>query len=1173
MKIKKLILDRYGVFTDREIDFYPEQGSAGHLHLLYGPNEAGKSTTLNALADLRFGFPHSTSMDFIHNSQELAVSAVMERPDGTEVGVRRLKKRKGDLKIFDPNAPDALEQDADVELVALLEAGLSRQDFQQMYGIDHSRLQEGGRQLVNGEGDLGSALFEASAGTVGLKSILASLAGEAGKYFTPRASTREINKSAKRLSELAKELKQRQVKPAVWAEKDKSFRDAKRHRERLLEDMENRRRELAQAQKLRAALPTLGKIDGFRRSLDELAHLPDLSSDVRDRRLSAQQGVKRATFDISTLEEAIRISDGELAGFDIDHQVLEAQESVEALDRQRDRYSEALEQWRASRSAVEQKQQELAINAGRISSTDVDELIRRMPGEADTVEIQGRLDAVEEAERDLNLAEVELSRLDDEEREETDSFAEPVSEEVKAALEQALRQARGLGDVTERVDSLDRAIRTDESAVEQKLGDLGRDSVDDARTVQPLMEAEIQEAERQLGELETSESRLKDRIETIKQEIMDAAAEVARLQAEGETVTPAMLIEARQTRDDGWDLVFRRYIESVEPKVLVNAIHQYAGDSPLPVAFQNAIARADHYGDKLHEDVQRSTQLAQRQSEHGQKSEYLGRLNEEIVDVQEQRNALLKRWSESLGKRGLPETLQPSALFQWQRLRVVALELDGSKCSKESELELLKRRRDNAVLQLAESLTALGEKLQLKTLEAATLQADAWLKAETQSEGMRAEKERNARKRFKRRQDLTRHIKSLSTRREVQLGALKQWTVRLSLNENVGLATLRARLNEFRDINATQEDIWSLERQCHGFKATVNEFCTKCDALSDQLQEAAWEDRAPWVEHLAGRLKKTLEQCREKRQIETRQADAKERLDTEKRRQQDQSSELETLLCEAGVSTIGELEGVEEGVQRRRYLKQQLQDAEELLLQSNPGQQEEALRSLAANDDEAALDTKITELDGHIESLKSSMEAADERLMTATRELEAIDASDQAASIQEEISALRAKLMDAFGSWSRLQVAGALLNQALASYREKAQGPIVKAASEFFSMMTDGRYQELVPDEQGEHMVLLAKTPDGRLMNVSQMSEGTADQLYLALRLAALKIRDGASGFMPLVLDDVAMTSDDRRTACLLKALDRFGDSGQILLYTHHRHLLDIARDTLGSERFQIHEL
>jgi len=41
VKIKKLILDRYGVFTDREIDFYPEQGSAGHLHLLYGPNEAG----------------------------------------------------------------------------------------------------------------------------------------------------------------------------------------------------------------------------------------------------------------------------------------------------------------------------------------------------------------------------------------------------------------------------------------------------------------------------------------------------------------------------------------------------------------------------------------------------------------------------------------------------------------------------------------------------------------------------------------------------------------------------------------------------------------------------------------------------------------------------------------------------------------------------------------------------------------------------------------------------------------------------------------------------------------------------------------------------------------------------------------------------------------------------
>lgn len=1173
MKIKKLILERYGAFTNREIDFYPESITSGNLHLIYGPNEAGKSTTLNALADLRFGFPHSTSMDFVHNSQELAISAVMERPDGTEIGVRRLKKRKNDLKIFDPTAPDVTEQDADIELVALLEAGLSRQDFQQMYGIDHTRLQEGGSQLVNGEGDLGSALFEASAGTVGLKSIMGNLAAEAGKYFTPRASTREINKAVKRLSDLAKELKQHQVKPAVWAEKDKNLRDSKQHRERLLYDIETLRRELAQAERLRAALPTLSKIDGARRALGELSHLPDLASDARDQRLSVQQDIDRAKTDIADLKEAIRIADAKLVDFEIDDKVLKVQESIEALDRQRDRYSEALEQLAASQLAVEHKQQEIAVNSGRISNEDPSALIRRVPGEADIVEIEDRLDGLEQTERDLGNAEGELSRLDDEERDEIEASGEPASEEVRAAVDDALKQALGLGDVTERVDSLERSISSDQRAMEQKLGDLGLASVEEARAARPLMDAEVQEAERQMDELEASESRLRDKHDTTREEIAQTEAEIARLEAEGETVTPTMVVEARQTRNEGWDLVYQRYIESVDPTVLAEAINRYAGDTPLPVAFQNAIAQADKYGDKLHEDAQRSAELVHRQSEHVQKSKYLLRVAEELLDAQEQRKVFLNRWSESLVERGLPDTLQPSALSQWQHFRVTALELDDAKRSKESELAVLEQRRDNAAKHLFECLTELGEEPRSNTLEASMLKADTWLRAEAQSEGMRAEKERSAKKRRKHRAALKEQIEGLAVSRSSQIEALRQWKVRLSLAAEAGLPALRARLSELKDLKATYEEVASLKRQSHSYKTIVDGFHQRCEALSNQLEEQVWEDRAPWVERLSARLKAVLEDCRQKRLIEATRADEKRRLNAEISRFEELNSQLAALLQEAGASTLAELEEIEENVQRRQHLKQQLNESEDLLRQSNPGQTEDELRALVANDDQAGLETKIAELEGNIESLNSSKIEADEQLMTATRELEAIDSSDRAASIQEEMSALRARIIDAFGSWSRLQVGGALLNSALVRYREKAQGPMVSAASEFFSMLTDGRYQELVPDEQGEHMVLLAKTPEGRLINVSQMSEGTADQLYLALRLAALKIREGGGGFMPLVLDDVAMTSDDQRTACMLKALDRFGDNGQVLLYTHHRHVLDIARNTLGNDRFQVHEL
>lgn len=87
------------------------------------------------------------------------------------------------------------------------------------------------------------------------------------------------------------------------------------------------------------------------------------------------------------------------------------------------------------------------------------------------------------------------------------------------------------------------------------------------------------------------------------------------------------------------------------------------------------------------------------------------------------------------------------------------------------------------------------------------------------------------------------------------------------------------------------------------------------------------------------------------------------------------------------------------------------------------------------------------------------------------------------------------------------------------------------------------------------------------------MSEGTGDQLVLALRLAALELRCAAQPAMPLVLDDVLVTSDDDRAANSLRALAKFAEGTQVLIFTRHRHLLDVARATLDPELVAFHRL
>jgi uncharacterized protein YhaN len=84
------------------------------------------------------------------------------------------------------------------------------------------------------------------------------------------------------------------------------------------------------------------------------------------------------------------------------------------------------------------------------------------------------------------------------------------------------------------------------------------------------------------------------------------------------------------------------------------------------------------------------------------------------------------------------------------------------------------------------------------------------------------------------------------------------------------------------------------------------------------------------------------------------------------------------------------------------------------------------------------------------------------------------------------------------------------------------------------------------------------------------MSEGTRDQLYLALRLAALEARRSAGANMPLILDDVLATSDDHRAALILKALAEFSRNTQVIVLTHHQHLVGVAQRNVPDDLLSV---
>lgn len=80
------------------------------------------------------------------------------------------------------------------------------------------------------------------------------------------------------------------------------------------------------------------------------------------------------------------------------------------------------------------------------------------------------------------------------------------------------------------------------------------------------------------------------------------------------------------------------------------------------------------------------------------------------------------------------------------------------------------------------------------------------------------------------------------------------------------------------------------------------------------------------------------------------------------------------------------------------------------------------------------------------------------------------------------------------------------------------------------------------------------------------MSEGSRDQLYLALRLSALELQIQLGLNMPLITDDLFINFDDRRAAAGLHVLGGLSRKMQVIFLTHHDHLVPLAREALGGE-------
>ena len=212
------------------------------------------------------------------------------------------------------------------------------------------------------------------------------------------------------------------------------------------------------------------------------------------------------------------------------------------------------------------------------------------------------------------------------------------------------------------------------------------------------------------------------------------------------------------------------------------------------------------------------------------------------------------------------------------------------------------------------------------------------------------------------------------------------------------------------------------------------------------------------------------------------------------------------------------------------------------------------LETVAA--DLAALET----LDARQPILVAELDAASTAAEAAKRALEqasqGTDAAEAAQRRQQAQAALARTAEDAL----LLHATHALLQRALDRQAANADQPLLNRISAAFRRITNGLHAGVAIEDgrNGQTMVALDADGQGR-KPLEHLSEGTCDQLYLALRIAAVDDYASKSPPLPLVVDDALQTSDDHRSAAILEALLDLSGQVQVIALTHHPHIAALA--------------
>jgi uncharacterized protein YhaN len=1164
MRIRQLDLLRYGHFTDASIDL---PARVPDFHFVLGENEAGKSTAMAGLEDLLFGIPPNSPRNFLHDYGAMRIGAILEHGTGT-LNIRR-RKGRNDTLLSELDLPLPAGEGA----LAPYLSGADRRFYTRMFSLDHARLRDGGKEILRAQDDVGQMLFSASAGVTGLREILKAMEAEADALWASRrAAHRGYFQAEERLKAAEASMREHVVTTGKWQLLKSAFETANEAYRVIEHEIETKSTEQLRLSRIRRVWRDVHARAEIEAAIQAIGTVVPFAEEASQRLEKAAKDDADAASRMATLSDQIAALEVELAALSYDQALLARADDIQQLHDRRI-------QIRAGKADLPKRRAELAAAEARFLrlagelewNGDVDRLIARIPARAKVAALRtllnkhgGQIAVVENAKTAV--------------REATDKLAE-LAEQIGGVgtpndvskLTSVIKAVRAMGDIGAQVVSCKRDEQLARAAIDRALSSL-RPPITDPATLSAMSVSppESVEAHREAcRELEQRRKTCRERARAADQELARHRKAHDRIAVEEHVVTLDELERLRRRRDAGWSIIRRRHLDGT--KIPEEEVLAFAPAAELPEAFERAIREADDAADRRFEKSKAAAQLVEIGREIADQKDLIETLAIEERGLTEERGALDLAWAGMWA--GTPVVPQdPDVMIQWLRTRTEILDTMAKLSAAERQTAVWQEREADARRLLKAELDALGaspasaseQPLPVLIESAATVERTYADTAKTRRELEASLRRATA--------DAGRKREAMEAAEAGWKGWTTQWAAALNalqLPPNSTPETADAELNaidEMREaagrINDLRHDrIEKIERDIKAFERNV---AALIGAVAPQLAGKDPEDAVLESEELLAEAKRVRDEAVTKQRALRA---LRRRIEEYRESSQNAREVIERLQAAAGVET---LDAVRDAIRRSdemHRLRTKFDRLTDALAQNGDGLSVAALIDECGNTDLDAISAREQTVTQELAELRERQMEARETRSNARQEFEAIGGDDRAARDAADKQAALAEMKEIAGRYVRLRSAIVLLQWTIDQYRREKQAPLLRRAGEFFAILTGGSFQTLQLEYDDQDNVELAGVRrDGRYVGVAGMSDGTVDQLFLALRIAAMEDYLDHTAPMPFIADDLFINFDDTRAAAGFKVLSELAQKTQVLFFTHHQHLLEIANKAIGTQ-------